>query len=255
MTWPFAAAADLDVLVRPDDLPAGRKVLVGLGYRQRPEPTFTALVHEFHDPPWYVGDGPDQVRLELHWNLWADRFFRSDIDGLWSRSGPGSLLGRPARLLTLEDTLLHLAIHRSRSALRLRWNCDIAELVRRHGTEVDWAAVAERADRIGARTATWVVLSMAERFLGAATPPGTLDRFGDPGRQARAAGADLGGAAHRSGPHRPATTTRRHTSPCASSSRTGRPDHPGALARASAARRGGSSMTPGCAGSTTASPD
>ena len=24
---------------------------------QRPEPTFTALVHEFHDPPWYVGDG------------------------------------------------------------------------------------------------------------------------------------------------------------------------------------------------------
>ena len=188
-------AADLDVLVHPDDLPAGRKVLVGLGYRQRPEPTFTALVHEFHDPPWYVGDGPDQVRLELHWNLWADRFFRSDIDGLWSRSGPGSLLGRPARLLTLEDTLLHLAIHRSRSALRLRWNCDIAELVRRHGTEVDWAAVAERADRIGARTATWVVLSMAERFLGAATPPGTLDQFGIPAAKRELLERTCGGAA------------------------------------------------------------
>ncbi|MEA2538545.1 MAG: hypothetical protein QOF11_2779 [Chloroflexota bacterium] len=170
-------AADLDVLVHPADLAASRKVLVELGYRQRPEPTFTALVHEFHDPPWYVGSGPDQVRLELHWNLWADRFFRSDVDGLWERAGTGRFLGRSVPLLSLEDTLLHLAIHRSRSALRLRWNCDVAELVRRHGDTVDWPAVAERADRIGARTATWIVLSMAERFLGAATPPETLERF------------------------------------------------------------------------------
>lgn len=188
-------AADLDVLVHPADLPAGRGVLVDLGYWQRPEPTFTALVHEFHDPPWYVGNGPDQVRLELHWDLWADRFFRSDIEGLWSRAGTGSLLDRPVRLLTLEDTLLHLAIHRSRSALRLRWNCDIAELVRRRGHEVDWAAVAERADRIGARTATWIVLSMAERFLGAATPPGTLDRFRIPAAKRELLERTCGGGA------------------------------------------------------------
>ncbi len=170
-------AADLDVLVQETDLQAARSVLVELGYRQAPELSFHALVHEFHDPPWYVGDGNEAVRLELHRNLWADRFFRSDIEGLWARALPGTLLGRPVRLLTLEDTLLHLAIHRSRSPLRLRWNCDIAELVRRHGTEVDWEAVAERADRIGARTATWVVLSMADRFLGASPPPGTLERF------------------------------------------------------------------------------
>lgn len=188
-------AADLDVLVHPADLPAGRRVLVELGYRQRPEPTFTALVHEFHDPPWYVGDGPDQVRLELHWDLWADRFFRSDIDGLWSRAGTGSLLDRPVRLLSLEDTLLHLAIHRSRSALRLRWNCDIAELVRRHGDEVDWAAVTERAGRVGARTATWIVMSMAERFLGAATPPGTLDRFRIPAAKRELLERTCGGGA------------------------------------------------------------
>jgi hypothetical protein len=170
-------AADLDVLVREADLVAARRVLVELGYRQAPELTFHALVHEFHDPPWYVGDGNDSVRLELHRNLWADRFFRSDIDGLWQRTVGGTLLGRPVQLLSPEDTLIHLAIHRSRSPLRLRWNCDIAELVRSHGAELDWAAVAERADRIGARTATWVVLSMAERFLGASPPPGTLERF------------------------------------------------------------------------------
>jgi hypothetical protein len=188
-------AADLDVLVHPADLPAGRRVLVDLGYRQRPEPTFTALVHEFHDPPWYVGEGPEQVRLELHWDLWADRFFRSEIDGLWGRARSGSLVGRPVRVLSLEDTLIHLAIHRSRSALRLRWNCDVAELVRRHGDEVDWAAVAERADRVGARTATWLVLSMAERFLGAATPPGTLERFRIPAAKRELLERTCGGGA------------------------------------------------------------
>jgi len=169
-------AADLDILVRPRDLPAAREVLAAQGYWQR-ELTFTALTHEYHDPPYFIGEGPERVRLELHRDLWADRFFRSDLDGLWERARTETFLGRPTRLLTLEDTLIHLAIHRSRSALKLRWNCDIAELVRGHGATLDWGAVAERAARTGARTATWIVLSMADRFLGASPPPGTLDRF------------------------------------------------------------------------------
>lgn len=170
-------AADLDVLVRPTDLDAARKILVELGYRQRSDPTFTALVHEFHDPPWYALSGNETIRLELHRDLWADRFFRSDAEGLWARSVEGTLLGTPTRLLSWEDTLIHLAIHRSRSPLRLRWVCDIAELIRRHGDELDWDAVALRAERVGARTSTWVVLSLADRFLGVAPPAGTLERF------------------------------------------------------------------------------
>jgi hypothetical protein len=169
-------AADLDILVRTPDLDAARGVLAAQGYR-RHDATFTTLTHEFHDPPYLIGSGTDTVRLELHRDLWADRFFRSDLEGLWARARMGTFLGRPARLLTLEDTLIHLAIHRSRSPLKLRWNCDIAELIRRHGSSLDWDAIVERTDRIGARTATWVVLSMADRFLGASPPPGTLERF------------------------------------------------------------------------------
>ena len=169
-------AADLDVLVRPADLAASRAALAALGFAQG-APSFATLTHEFHDPPFYLGDGLEQVCLELHRDLWADRFFRSDADGLWRRSVDGTFLGRTRRLLSLEDMLVHLAIHRTRSTLRLRWVCDVGELVRSHGARLDWDAVADRASRVGARTATWTVLSLAQRFLGAEPPAGVLDRF------------------------------------------------------------------------------
>jgi len=159
--------ADLDVLVHPADLPAARDVLRGLGFSQRVRPGYKALVHQFHDPAWGRGTGHDHVRLELHWALWADSDRRLGTDGLWERSIATTLLEHPVRSLSPEDTLLHLAIHRTRSALRLRWVSDVAELLRRHGETMDWSAYLERATQAGGRTASWVVLSLARDLLDA----------------------------------------------------------------------------------------
>lgn len=166
--------ADLDVLVRPADLPAARAALSDLGYRQRRTIGFKALTHEFHDPAWGRGDEPDHVRLELHWALWADSRHRLGTDGLWARAVPSTLIGRPIRTLSLEDMLLHLAIHRTRSALRLRWVVDVAELLRAEGASLDWDAHLDRARRAGGRTASWVVLDLARRLLDAPVPDEVL---------------------------------------------------------------------------------
>jgi hypothetical protein len=163
-------AADLDVLVRPGDLPAARNVLRELGFTQRAVPGFKALTHEFHDPAWGIGSGPEHIRLELHWALWSDSERRLGTAGLWERAVPASLLDHPVRVLSPEDTLLHLAIHRTRSALRLRWVVDIAELLRRQGSGLDWSAYLERARLAGARTASWVVLGLAGDLLDAPVP-------------------------------------------------------------------------------------
>lgn len=169
--------ADLDVLVRPADLARSGDVLRAIGFGQRALPRYKALVHEFHEPAWGRGEGPEHVRLELHWALWADSERRLGTDGLWDRSVTGSLLGHPVRTLSIEDTLLHLAIHRTRSALRLRWLVDVAELVRRHGTSFDWAAYLDRAQKARARTASWVVLALARDLLDAPVPDDVLARL------------------------------------------------------------------------------
>ena len=169
--------ADLDVLVRPADLPAAREVLRGEGFAQRPVPRYKALVHQFHDPAWQRVQGPDHIRLELHWALWADSARRMGTDGLWDRAVDATLLGQPIRILSPEDTLLHLSIHRTRSALRLRWVVDVAELLRRHGATLDWSAYEERATQAGGRTASAVVLALARDLLDAPVPADVMARL------------------------------------------------------------------------------
>jgi putative nucleotidyltransferase-like protein len=169
--------ADLDVLVRPRDLAPAREALRSIGFQQRAAPGYKALVHQFHDPAWGRGSGTDHVRLELHWALWADSERRLGTDGLWDRSVAATLAGRPIRMLSPEDTLLHLAIHRTRSALRLRWVVDVAELVRRYGDALDWSAYLDRAGRAGARTASWVILGLARDLLDSPVPDDVMARL------------------------------------------------------------------------------
>lgn len=169
--------ADLDVLVRPRQLDDAREALRAIGFRQRAKPGYKALVHPFHDPAWARGSGVDQVRLELHWALWADSERRLGTTGLWDRAVAATVAGRSVRSLSIEDTLLHLAIHRTRSALRLRWVVDVAELLRRHGATLDWAAFLDRAGRARARTASWVVLSLARDLLDAPLPDEVTQRL------------------------------------------------------------------------------
>jgi hypothetical protein len=166
-------AADIDILVHPADLPAARSVLGSLGFDPGGERLSEKWTHSHHDPRYFRRTAWGDVCLELHWALWPSGRFRDDA-GVWARARPVELRGSTLRTLSREDTLLHLAIHRTRAPLRLRSVCDIAELLRRESSELDWDAVQTRAETIGARTALYCVLSLSERLLGAPLPPGVL---------------------------------------------------------------------------------
>jgi hypothetical protein len=194
--------ADVDVLVRPQQLPTARRVLRTLGFEHNSKPTFGELHHPFHDPRYFRDSPGGEVCLELHWALWAShfvrrrlsatsapsqrlpwlhyasRFFTLDADVLWKRAVTGQLQGIPLRILSPEDTLLYLAIHRSDSPLRLRFVCDIAELLRRQGHTLDWDYVIHQARVAGARTVLFYGLALAQELLGAPSIPGVLPRLG-----------------------------------------------------------------------------
>jgi hypothetical protein len=174
----MSPTADLDVLVRPQDLPAARAALRSLGFTHRQQQLFAESHHPYHDPQYFRQTNRSQVCLELHWALWAARFFQIGPEALWERAISTRLHGAQVRILSPEDTLLHLAIHRSRSALRLRFVCDVAELLRSHSSTLDWDALLARAHRAGARTTMFFTLTLAKDLLAAPLPVEILPRLG-----------------------------------------------------------------------------
>jgi hypothetical protein len=170
------SSADLDVLVRPADLTAARAALRALGFAHAAAPPFEALHHPFHDPQYFrpVADG--QVCLELHHALWSARHF-GDAGGLWERRVMARLGDTAVRILSPEDTLVHLAVHRARSPLRLRHLCDVAELVRSDWATLDWDHVVTAAHAVGARTTLHEALVLARDLLGAPAPPDVVPRL------------------------------------------------------------------------------
>lgn len=171
-------ASDLDILVRPGDLAAARAALYQLGFGHRAEPLFAELYHPYHDLQYFRATDSGEVCLELHWALWDDRAYHLATDTLWERSATAALHGAHVRVLSPEDTLLHLAIHRSRSALRLRFVCDVAELLRQHGATLDWEYVLRQARVGGARAALFFALALPGELLGAPLPDDVLARLG-----------------------------------------------------------------------------
>lgn len=164
-------AGDIDVLVRVDDLPAARDALRELGFAQEAVPAYEERHHPFHDPPYYRPGPFRHTALELHHGLSAPRQFRMDAASLWERSVTTELFGRQLRVLGPEDTLLHLAVHRARAPLRLRWLVDIAELLRRSGADLDVGFLLTQARAIGARTTLSMTLELSGRLLDAPVPP------------------------------------------------------------------------------------
>src|SRR5262249_13432678 len=168
---------DLDVLVRADDLPAARATLNALGFAQAAEPGYENVYHPYHDAPYYRQTESGAICLELHWGLWASYFFQLETAALWRRAVPARLHGADVSILSPEDTVLHLAIHRSRSALRLRFVCDVAELLRRHQATLDWEYLLAQAQAAGARTTMFYTLALAEELLDAPLPASVLARL------------------------------------------------------------------------------
>jgi hypothetical protein len=170
--------ADLDLLVKPTDLPRAIEILRRLGYDSDQPFDPVAQQAGFQDmPPMRKAGG---AMVELHWTLVTPlcgaRIDDRELEGIWERSVPATIAGAPSRALAPEDLLLHLCMHASvhhRFAdVGLKSFVDMAEVVRHYEGALDWAAFAERANRWGVSNGVRMALMLAQEWTDVRVPAG-----------------------------------------------------------------------------------
>ena len=171
--------ADIDILVKKNDLLKAREQLLGLGYSPSREIDIEIVqTYSQHLPPMVKQDSPP---VELHWTLEAPTTpFTIDIEGLWRRAQPIFIAGADALTLSPEDLLLHLCLHTSAHHLYsngLQAFCDIRETIRHYRDELNWEILQNRASEWGAGNAVYLTLSLAKSLLDADVPDALLDRL------------------------------------------------------------------------------
>lgn len=165
--------SDLDLLVRPADVPKIKPLLAELGYE-------LGLVLSPQEERAYLGSGYeytfDSLRgrnlLEIKWQI-LPRFYCVDFDvsDLFQRASEVEVNGRTVRTLHADDLVLVLCVHAAKHAwARLSWLCDLVALVKLGG--INWAALEEQASRLGIQRIVAITFLLAHRLLAAPLPAG-----------------------------------------------------------------------------------
>ncbi len=159
---------DLDILIRREDFPRVRNLLTTQGFsclwdQNSSERKRQVFACEFNR---------EGVELDVHWDLapaWHN--YRLDFDRLWTSGHPFEVSCRFAKDLGAEDAVSVLCMHGTRHWWeRLRWICDIAELVN-CGRINDWNRVEATARRMRCHRSVWLGLWLAGNLLDANLSP------------------------------------------------------------------------------------
>lgn len=170
--------ADIDLLIRPGDLPTVKRTLRAAGYRtpgesMEAEEAFRGYLHFVRD----------STVIDLHWEpAHYSRFegiVRVDHDGLWRRARRLAVGEAQGLMLSPEDLLLHLALHVTLGSEfgRLIWFADLDAVLSKFGPALDWERVLEEAARWRVKVLLGFTLRICQESLGTPIPPGVLPRL------------------------------------------------------------------------------
>ena len=164
-------AGDIDLLIRPQDLPRIRDAVRELGYT--PHLSLSAAEERAYLKSGYEcafdgAAGPNL--LEVQWAI-QPRFYAVDFDmaGLFHRAVTITVAGHPMKTPSSEDLLLVLSAHAAKHVWgRLIWLCDIARVMSL--PTLDWNWIASQAKDLGIVRILRVTMLLANRLLGATIP-------------------------------------------------------------------------------------
>jgi hypothetical protein len=182
---------DIDLLFRPHDLPRAEQVLLELGYGAKYKPaeagarvvkhtsTFRREGDTASTPNPYLSAEAGRT-IEPHGSLEESWYgLRVDVTpGVWSRSREAALAGWPARALSPEDTLLHVAVHLVFHLIMgypsLVQLLDMRFILDRWAGSLDWHILCDLAAAAGAAPFLYGGLKLAQSALAAPVPASAL---------------------------------------------------------------------------------
>jgi len=145
-------AGDLDLLVAPTEADRAIQLLAEQGYRPGVE-TRLDIPADRQPHGQLELRHPDQpgLTVDLHWRLLpAYNRFQPKFEMLWAGRQAVSLLNETANTLAPEQLLVYLVLHGSKHLwLRLGLVCDVAALVERHRSDLDWPQILAAARQGG----------------------------------------------------------------------------------------------------------
>lgn len=168
----FRAFNDLDLLVRPGDVPRATEVLEALGYAA--DPPISAARRSAH-----LAFASEQMfrrtagaaLVELQWRI-APGYFsvNFDMNRFWRTAVRVSLGSRQVLALAPEALLLVLAVHGAKHYWgSLVWIADIARLLGKY-PGLDWDCVLRSARCLGIERLLFLALALSEKLLGGRLP-------------------------------------------------------------------------------------
>ncbi|HYG98205.1 MAG TPA: nucleotidyltransferase family protein [Terriglobales bacterium] len=163
-------SSDLDVIVRPEDVPAAVHTLreVGFKSRQRLSPKLLSALTMADFELSLVRDG---LYLELHWDV-MPRFYGINfgLGEAWQRSRRVGAGGSTVLEFAPEDLFLALTLHGSKHYwARLIWLCDLAQLLYVTRT-FDWHLLLTRARGMRVERLLFVAFALLQEVLQVSLP-------------------------------------------------------------------------------------
>ena len=169
--------SDLDILIHRHQFDEVKAVLRANGYHpfrklnQEEEKKFLATKMGFE----FVR-ADKQAVIEVHWSfLNTVHAFKLSEKEVWKNSQEMDLIGYPVKMFSPAHLIVYLCAHGSKSLwTRLRWICDVAELMKKHTDEAFWNATFQVATTSKSHRMLSIGLLLAHELLGAPLPQAHL---------------------------------------------------------------------------------
>jgi len=157
----FRTSADVDLLVRPKDVPAVDAALCEAGYQRDNDQPLSFWMRRLHHAVYQHPDS--RVPVEIHWNFSIPGFFNLDPAEIWDSVSLDGLRGHLEPSMALTLLLMHHHLH---GCADLRTLVDLVWAFERHREELDSGRLRGRLVSTGLCVVAGIARLQAERLWG-----------------------------------------------------------------------------------------